>query len=63
MHVGRENNNESADEGAYLLSKELCKEYETSVLLAVKENGIPITEKMDEITAGAMWSDAQVTLY
>ena len=63
MHVGGENNNESADEGAYLLSKELCKEYETSVLLAVKENGIPIIEKMDEITAAAMWSDAQVTLY
>ena len=61
MHVGGENNNESADEGAYLLSKELCKEYETSVLLAVKENGIPIIEKMDKVTAGVIWSDAQVT--
>ena len=37
MHVGGGNNNESANEGAYLLSKELCKEYETSVLLAVKK--------------------------
>ena len=57
MHVGGENNDESAKEGAYLLSKQLCKEYETSLLLAVKKNGISRIEKMDEVTAGAMWSD------
>ena len=41
----------------------MCKEYETSTLLALKEHGIPVLEKMDEVTAGTMWSDAQVTLY
>ena len=63
MHVGGENNDESANEGAYLVSKQLCKEYETSLLLAVKEHGIRLIDKMDEVTAGAMWSDLQVTLY
>ena len=63
MHVGGENNDESANEGAYLVSKQLCKEYETSLLLAVKEHGIRLIDKMDEVTAGAMWSDSQVTLY
>ena len=62
-HLGGDTDQESANEGAYLISRELCKEYETSTLLAVKEHGIPILEKMDEVTAGAMWCDAQVTIY
>ena len=63
MHVGGENDDESANEGAYLLSKQLCKEYETSLLLAVKEHGIRLIDKIDKVTAGAMWSYSQVTLY
>ena len=62
-HVGGESGKESADEGAYLVTRELCKEYETSTLLALKEHGIPVLEKIDEVMAGAMWTDAQVTLY
>ena len=47
----------------YLVIRQLCKEYETSTLLALKEHGIPVLEKMGEVTAGAIWCDAQVTLY
>ena len=62
-HIGGGNDEESTNEGAYLVSRHLCKEYETSMLLALKEHGMPVLEKMDKVTAGAMWSDAQVTLY
>ena len=62
-HVGGGTDEESANEGAYVVTRELCNEYETSTLLALKEHGIPVLEKMDEVTAGAMWSDAQITLY
>ena len=39
-HVGGESDNKSANEGAYLVTRQLCKEYKTSTLLALKEHGI-----------------------
>ena len=62
-HTGVGNDKTSTNEGAYLISKLLCKEYETSILLALKEHGILVIQRMDEVTAATMWSDAQVTLY
>ena len=62
-HIGGANDEESTDEGAYLVSREICKEYKTSMLLALKEHGIPVLQQMDKVTAGTMWSDSQVTLY
>ena len=50
-HIGGGNNEESMNEGAYLVSRHLCKEYETSMLLALKEDVIPVLENMDEVTA------------
>ena len=29
----------------------------------VKEHGVPVLEKIDEVTAGAMWCDALETIY
>ena len=62
-HISGDTDEESANEGAYLITRELCKEYETSTLLVIKEHGIPVLEEMDEVTAGAMWCDAQATIY
>ena len=62
-HIGGGNDEESTNDGAYLVSRQLCKEYETSTLLALEEHGILVLERMDEVTTGALWCDAQVTLY
>ena len=62
-HIGGGNDGESTNDGSYLLSRQSCKKYETSTLLALKEHGIPVLEKMDEVTAGTLWCGAQVTLY
>ena len=36
-YIGVENDDESANEGAYIPSEQLCKEYYTSLLIALKE--------------------------
>ena len=37
--------------------------HETPFLMAAKESGCPIMSRMDKSTAGAMWKEAQVTIY
>ena len=45
------------------MSRYLAHKFETPFLMAAKESGCPIMSQMDESTAGAMWKEAQVTIY
>ena len=50
------------NDAAELLTIYLRKKYECAFIIAAAELGMPLVTQMDEVTAAAMWADANVTL-